>query len=85
MVYSGTDYEFFSYYLRQICIKFSNYLASKFKKKYAVTAPFNGAILNEFSEQHIGTKKSESTEILKKHQSIKRTLFNAPFALFKCK
>ena len=54
-------------YLGQICIIFGVNLA--FLKIVGVTALSNGAIWDEFSEEH-------------KHQS---TIFNAQFALFKSK
>ena len=43
---------FFWCYLGQICIKFGVRLASKLKKKNAETAPSDGAIWDEFIEQH---------------------------------
>ena len=39
-------------YFGQICIKFGANIASKFKDINAETAPSNGAIWDEFSEQH---------------------------------
>ena len=55
-------------FLGQIYFKFGANLSSKFWKMYVETAPSNGAIWDEFSEQHC-------------HQCIKSTIFNARSAL----